>query len=285
MSYLQDLHLTESPSQVNAAQVTEGVFWDIYHAHQGLEFIYVHQGTGSVVVEQQIYSFGPGTLMMFQPYQLHRVHLDTAKTPYIRSRLLFEPSALEAVLTPYPVLHSFFLHLWKEQTDNQIVSLPALEPALNSLLSAYEFNLVSDQPMEPGESFSLLLVSFLNLLRREWPDRVRSRSLSRSFHHAEKVLQWIDGHYQEEFRLDSLSRELHLTPSHVSHLFRQYTGTSITDYLSTVRIREACRLLRATSASLDEISSLVGLKNASYFCKLFRERTGLTPHQYRKGGS
>lgn len=95
-------------------------------------------------------------------------------------------------------------------------------------------------------------------------------------------MDWIENHYTAPFRLDDLAKSLHLSPYHVSHLFKEATGVSITDYIATRRIHRSIQLLTATKRPISLIAEEIGLSNSSYFCKLFKSRTGVTPHQYRK---
>jgi transcriptional regulator GlxA family with amidase domain len=55
-----------------------------------------------------------------------------------------------------------------------------------------------------------------------------------------------------------------------------------TDYILELRINKAKELLRNTNMDILDISSAVGFENQSYFTKIFRTHTGLTPRQYRQ---
>lgn len=55
------------------------------------------------------------------------------------------------------------------------------------------------------------------------------------------------------------------------------------DYLSSLRIEESKRLLKDPAYNVQQISYMVGIDNARYFCRLFKERTGMSPTQFRKG--
>ena len=57
--------------------------------------------------------------------------------------------------------------------------------------------------------------------------------------------------------------------------------TSFTDYLSRTRIERSIELLRDTDMSLLEIAGLVGFEDQSYFTKVFKKETGLSPKKYR----
>jgi quercetin dioxygenase-like cupin family protein len=61
-----------------------------------MEFLYVHRGQGTLIMNQQTYGIFPGTLIVFQPFQLHSVQMtDMENSPFIRSPLIFDPAVVE----------------------------------------------------------------------------------------------------------------------------------------------------------------------------------------------
>jgi transcriptional regulator GlxA family with amidase domain len=64
--------------------------------------------------------------------------------------------------------------------------------------------------------------------------------------------------------------------------FKSATGSTLIDYVQNVRIENAKRLLEQQSVAVDEISALSGYEDASFFRRLFRRRTGLSPSEYRR---
>lgn len=67
-----------------------------------------------------------------------------------------------------------------------------------------------------------------------------------------------------------------------SRLFKEGTGKGFVEYLNARRVREACKLLVETSASVAEIVQLCGYGNTEYFYKIFKRTMGITPMMYRK---
>ncbi len=254
--------------------------WDKFHSHPGMEFIYVQQGEGSAIIDQNIYPFKPGSLMYFQPFQLHRVKANIPEeTFYIRSKLLLEPSVINPYLVKFTVLHRFFQHLWKSNLDCQVIQID--NPSkLNALFKFYDSR---HKELELIEGFSLFFMLFLDTLKNQWTvqNQIEREVELRHIHYAEHVMRWIDSNYHDEFSLVSLAKELHLSRFHLSHLFRKATGSTITEYLTYRRLREASLLLRTTSLPLQDICTRIGIGNVSYFCQLFKKNAGVTPNQYR----
>ena len=93
--------------------------------------------------------------------------------------------------------------------------------------------------------------------------------------------EYISRHFSEDISLAVIADELHVNTSYLSTLFRQVTGITFKEYLNRVRVEEAARLLSNTDYSVMEIAVACGYRDQSYFTKVFKKLTGLTPKQYR----
>ena len=95
------------------------------------------------------------------------------------------------------------------------------------------------------------------------------------------ALEFIETHYGQNITLDEVASHVHLNPAYFSTLFKQSTGSSFKEYLNMVRIEESKRLLTNTDYSIIDIALAAGFDDQSYFSKVFKKYTGLTPRQYR----
>ena len=74
---------------------------------------------------------------------------------------------------------------------------------------------------------------------------------------------------------------LNVNSSYLSNLFRQQTGVTITEYVTTKRITHAASLLAFTKLPIKTIAKQVGIPDVQYFSRLFKRSMGMTPTQYR----
>lgn len=96
-----------------------------------------------------------------------------------------------------------------------------------------------------------------------------------------KAMSYISKHFNEPLTLEDVALEVHLHPSYFSTMFKQSTGSSFKEYLNMVRIEESKRLLSNTDFPIIDIAVAVGFEDQSYFSKVFKKYTGLTPKQFR----
>lgn len=97
-----------------------------------------------------------------------------------------------------------------------------------------------------------------------------------------KAMNYISDHFSEQITLEEVASFVHLNPSYFSSFFKQACGFSFKEYLNMVRVEESKRLLANTDYPLIDIAVATGFENHSYFTKVFRQHTGITPKQYRK---
>ncbi|QJD84635.1 AraC family transcriptional regulator [Cohnella herbarum] len=254
-----------------------------FHAHQGIEFLYVHQGNGHALVNDQLVKMEPGTLLLFQPFQLHQIHMESG-SDYIRTVLVFDPTLIDKQLAQFKSLQLFFRWLWHNEIPMQHFPFGEQSGEMERLLEVYHMALQTDVQELRTEEIGLCMIALLQLLRRSFfskQDVSAFASQPRTLRYAEKVMQWVESHYQEQFDLSKLSDHLFVSPSHISRLFHKETGATISDYVTARRLREACLLLAATQLSVREIAHKVGLLSGPYFGRLFKKQFDVTPLQYR----
>ncbi len=113
----------------------------------------------------------------------------------------------------------------------------------------------------------------------EEPDDTYDPQMAQLIQH---MREYMNRNYMNTISLDYLSEILNISPSYLSTQFKRYASINFVDYLTDLRINEATRLLMDPLRSTAEVASLVGYSDGSYFARVFKKRTGLTPTQYRR---
>lgn len=98
----------------------------------------------------------------------------------------------------------------------------------------------------------------------------------------EQAISYIDQNYYRELDLASISRLISMNSSYFSSLFKKKTGLTFSTYLQNVRLEKAKKLLLHSNSKLYEISESIGISNVKYFCRLFKNYTGMTPSEFKK---
>ena len=100
----------------------------------------------------------------------------------------------------------------------------------------------------------------------------------------EKILGYIQDHFTEQqFSLGQLAEEFHLSQSYVTRLIKQETGSSFSELLTRMRIDRAVSLLvQSPDMKLVEIAERTGFASQHYFSRVFKEKIGFSPADYRE---
>ena len=97
------------------------------------------------------------------------------------------------------------------------------------------------------------------------------------------AIDYINANYNHSISLADIAKASHLSVSRLAHIFKEQMKVTIIEYLTSVRIEHAKKLLLATDKNCTEICYKVGYNNQSYFTRTFRNLVGMTPRQFRAG--
>jgi transcriptional regulator GlxA family with amidase domain len=137
--------------------------------------------------------------------------------------------------------------------------------------------------VSPGEAMRIAKVYLL-----KWHDdgQLPYEPLVRQQPHADGVVRgcetWLRAHFREAGVVARAVGHAKVPERTLKRRFRQATGLALIDYVQNLRIEEAKHLLESSDQAVDEIGAAVGYEDASFFRRLFKRRTGVTPGRYRR---
>ena len=117
---------------------------------------------------------------------------------------------------------------------------------------------------------------------KEYCAYVRRYSLQQYSPLVQKVINTINLNLSDQLSPKSLAAMYYISPSYLSSLFKQDTGTTLTDFINTQRIQRAANLLSSTEQNISVVAEQVGILDVNYFTKMFKKSMGSTPTQYRR---
>ena len=96
------------------------------------------------------------------------------------------------------------------------------------------------------------------------------------------VQRYLSSHYGSAITLPQLADQVHMHPNYLCKLFKEYTGQTIFECLTSIRISFATQFIRNSPKPLRQIAEECGFNSMSFFTKKFKLHTGLTPYAYSK---
>ncbi|ULT58734.1 helix-turn-helix domain-containing protein [Neobacillus drentensis] len=117
----------------------------------------------------------------------------------------------------------------------------------------------------------------------EFCDRVQKRKQLQYSKPVWVCQDYIFNHIYEKITIADLAEIVYLNPAYLSRLFKKELGMPLNDYIQREKVEEAKKLLKDSTHTLPEICSLLNFNDQSYFIKIFKKFTGVTPKQFKNG--
>lgn len=97
-----------------------------------------------------------------------------------------------------------------------------------------------------------------------------------------QMVKYIDTHFQSRLYLKDLSAKFFINQVYCCQFFKKNLGKTFSEYVTELRIKKACELLKSTDLSIEEVATKVGYVDYYYFNKVFKKQCGITPTKFRK---
>lgn len=246
-----------------------------YHRHDACEIFLFLSGNIDFYIEQTCFSPAPGSLIILNPQEMHRIQsLDNA--PYDRIVINLQKEYMDA-LSPdgFSLANCFY------SRPLGLHNVRVLSPdSLNEFLSLYE-RLESGTASDCFGSavirnaYTSLLLLLINREFQSDPSVCHNRMPQ----YIVGSMQYISSHLTEPIRLSILAKKYHISECYLSSQFKFHTGMTLRSYLLDRKIHCA-RLLLQKGASVTEACYGSGFNDYANFIRSFKKITGVSPGKY-----
>ncbi|HUC91522.1 MAG TPA: response regulator [Paenibacillus sp.] len=97
-----------------------------------------------------------------------------------------------------------------------------------------------------------------------------------------KAKAWIKDNLNRKLSIKSISDQVYMNPTYFCEVFKKQTGKTVLDYITDVRLEKARQLLLETDMKIGKISELLGYQDTKYFSRLFKQKWGRLPSEYKR---
>ena len=259
------------------------------HFHESIELYFLLDGARYYFVEQETFLLRPRTAILICPALIHQTSMSGDVPEHHRLLLQYEKDPYDRILRDlgYEGFESFAAQYGTAVSFDDADWNETLR-----LLSQLKDTVSSHASHKNASAYLLslaLLVQFAQQAdaeaRSAWktaPDRSLSAEKDSIYSRVDAIAQYLQQNSSSQIRLDELAEHFYLSKAYMTRIFRRVTGFSIIDYLTFVRIRRAQELLIHSDTDITTISGMTGFGNVTYFERVFRQKTTLTPLQYRR---
>ena len=263
-----------------------------HHWHDEVEILYFMKGDFELDVNMETYHIQKECFYFINAGDLHSIH---PKSACLESAVLFHPRILS--FDNYDIAQSRILQPLLKKKLFYPLCLSPNDPAFSavkkeyldivnvfyqsgSYLSKEGQTVTEDLPSQLFIRAGLLKI--LGILAGEGLLTTQEKTDDYRVEIIKNSLAYIHEHYQEKFSLAALADHVSMSRNECCRYFKQMMNMTITEYLLEYRLSKAAALLETSGLSITEIAEQTGFCDVSYFIKMFRRKTGITPKAYAK---
>ena len=170
-----------------------------------------------------------------------------------------------------------------QQKNKMIVLNTLLRKAIEpSKVHPYYIDAISSKYSRIIEEANEVPNEMMWQMTRDYCAYVRRYSLKEYSPAVQKVMNYVNLNVAEPLTLKSLAAMCFISPSYLSALFKQETGSTLIDYINTQRVTRAAQLLVQNNHTIAAVAEEVGILDVNYFTKIFKKTLGVTPTRYRR---
>ncbi|WP_020619122.1 helix-turn-helix domain-containing protein [Paenibacillus daejeonensis] len=228
------------------------------------------EGHAHALVGGEMCPIGPGDLLLYSPGEMYRLQVSEVEHPTRGSVLMSGDYYLACD-------GSWVDQWWSRRPPQQLIRMADDE----KLLALWRLLLLEKRRLEAENEE--LTVSLLKSLCLSF-DRLagETRSTPGKPFIASRMKSFIEEHATTAFKIEDLANHIGLSESRTAHLFKEWHGVTVIEYVHEVRLAIAEERIRYSSLTLEHIAESCGFRSYSYFFRVFRRKFGLSPADYRQ---
>jgi len=251
---------------------------ELPHRHPFQEIIFIISGTGKHTIDGEVLNLTPNTIYVIGQGQVHEFlegkHLVGFLLRYKES---FLPSELTKFTSQYALLQ-----MVSESNSLELSESEALDfkTGFEQLIKESK----EDERIETNQIFHFLLLTLLSRLNHKIRN-TREQSISKDNNEENVIYQkfmfLVEDNYKIHHHVSYYSDSLNLNPRKLGTLILDKSGKSPKQIISSRLITEAKRLIKFTNLSFKEIAFELGYDEPAYFSRLFKNKSGFSPKEFR----
>ena len=253
------------------------------HYHDYVELLYGTDCDITVWVNDRTLHFETGDLVIINPHETHALYSNSQKSDYIVIKFMPEILQYSGQMTSeimylLPILHS------SPRGEHIIKHGELSDDNINDIV----FEIYNEWTAENfGYELAIrsgIIKLFLQIVRY-WNNNTENKNLFAEADEMTMIIYKAAEYCFENYgdiTAKKMADKFSLSYAYFSRSFKKVMGRSFSQYINDVRINHARRLLLTTSASMTKIAAETGFSSASHFIHNFKEKTGVSPLNYKK---
>lgn len=267
--YLFNAHLVAGLTSIDA-DGTLDFFIDRPRGMKGYILNLTVRGEGIVSNNNNQFICRPGDMLLFPPGEIHHYGRHQTNPFWYHLWVYFRPRAYWREWLNWSTIFAQ-TGFYRADDEHQAQFSSLFQQIVD----------ISKERRRYAELLAMNLLEQLLLRRMEAISQSLEPPLDKRVHDA---CLYINEHLADtDFDIVRIAQHVCLSPSRLSHLFRQQLGVSVLSWREDQRISQAKLLLSTTSMSVGNVGRNIGFEDQLYFSRVFKKCTGVSPSEFRNG--
>ncbi len=239
------------------------------HFHPEWEIIWLLDGALSITYDQQHYRVEAGELLLFSPGRPHEFHKIDRSGTFLCLQATPELFRLDRRLAA----DSLFPARYLPDMSTVKKRLLTLAGAYFERKPQYEFTCIGETCLLFGDILSAIPTHVVSREEQERLEKRNQRLLA--------LIRFVDDNYMHKIRLSDFAEAANCSMHYLSHFVKDALNQSFQEYVGSVRLNCACKLMADGDKRLLDVCEESGFSDYRYFSRAFKRQFGMTPEQYR----
>ena len=246
--------------------------------HTFHEFVYVDNGNIHCHLEERDIELTQGDFLLIPPHNRH-YYYNTEEFSAALFIVCFRCGSEILSILEQKISLSKELKLLLSDIVQE--SKNAFQFPFNRKLKPLDNPLYASQQLVENNIEKLLIHLVRNETNQNESIKFVMDSIEKEHNLIDDILTLLNSHLYSRITLEYISQQTYYSKAYLNNIFNKHMGTSIMQYYNTLKIKEAKKLLRNEQAP-SSIALQLGFESATYFTKVFKRQTGMTPSAYKK---
>lgn len=228
-------------------------------------------GKGSTVIDGVTYTFEKGAIFFLSPAAIHSIE--------------FENSGFECYNFNFDITFFDSENLISLLAESDYSFMPLYEKDIEyytRILSDCQSEFEKTNPLSLLYSQKVLEFFVVDVIKNGFTVQSGYSAYNNSNSSIQKAVLYIKKNFKKNISAADVAEAVWLSEKYFSRLFHQKMGCTLSNYITNMRLKNACYLLTHVGDNIESIAHDSGFNDSKYFMKTFKKYYGITPSEYRK---